>query len=69
MLSALRGKRVDQADVFTRKAAAVRRPLAATFAGMTLAQLGGILEANGTQTEVYFADAYRIANFRDALPG
>lgn len=67
VLSAMRGTRVSQPEVFTPQAAAVRRPLAATLAGMTLAELSGILAANGAQTEHHFADQSRVGNFRDAL--
>ena len=64
-LSALRDPDVAQADVFTDAASAARSPLAATVAGMTLDQLGGLLRAHGLHARVEHADAED--RFRDDL--
>jgi hypothetical protein len=67
VLSAIRGTRVDQAELFTRpEAAAVRSWWQVTFGGMPLDALAGLLRAHGVQATAHHADE-GLAAFRAAV--
>jgi hypothetical protein len=65
-LSALRGARVAQAELFTPEAAAVRSWWQVTFGGMSLEALAGLLRAHGAPATAHHADE-GVAAFRAAL--
>jgi hypothetical protein len=65
-LNALRGARprLDQSTFFTPPASEVRHPLQVTVGGMSLAQLGELLEAHGAESRLYPAADTDIETFR-----
>jgi len=66
VLNALRsaGPRVTQATFFTDAASKVRGSLQVTFAGMSLAQLGGLLHAHGLAVTLFYASDIPVDAFR-----
>ncbi len=55
---------VTQATFFTPKASAIRSELAVTFGGLTLAQLGKMIEAHGLHVQMIPASQSSLATFR-----
>jgi hypothetical protein len=59
----------QQHALFTRGARRVKSRLAVTFGGMTLAELEGILDANGALADAYRADENPLDRFRAMAEG
>lgn len=66
VLNALRNSqpRLTQSTFFTDAASNVRGPLQTTFGGMSLAQLGDLLRAHGTEVTTYYAADTDLNSFR-----
>ncbi len=64
VLSVIEGRRVSQEDFFTDRTAEVRTWLRITFGGMTVEDLGALLETHGVETDVHHADI-GIDRFRE----
>ena len=66
VLNAMRkaNPRLTQSSFFTDAATEVRSALRVTFAGMTLAELAGLLRAHGAEVTLYHADEVPIDTFR-----
>lgn len=58
--------RLTQQTFFSEAASRVRGELQVTFAGMTLPQLAGLLQAHGAQVETFHASGTTLDAFRDA---
>lgn len=65
-LNALRssGPRLTQSTFFTDSASKVRSSLRVTFGGMSLAQLGDLLRAHGSEVMLFYASDTGIDTFR-----
>lgn len=61
------GIETSQGDFFTDKASQVRPRLKVVFGGMSLPDLAGLLRSYGLQVSVHHADAFGVAQFREAL--
>lgn len=61
------GRDVTQDSFFSPAARRVRSPLAVSLGGMSLPQLGALLEAHGLSAEVHHAGTFTLALFRQAV--
>jgi glutathione-S-conjugate glycine hydrolase len=59
--------RVNQSTLFTPQAAAVKGEFAVSFSGLTLEQLGRIVQAHGLQVEVVHATQSNVEAFRETV--
>jgi len=67
VLSALRGSRVSQDDVYSPEARALRSRLRTFFTGIPLDALGAMIRADGAQATVTHAGDSTAQAFRDAV--
>lgn len=66
VLSAL-GEDVDQGSFFTAEASSVRPRMKVAMGGMSLPDLGGLLEAHGASVSVHHADTFTVEEFREVV--